>query len=85
MKLQKYITETKVYYLSGKTDSNCNSITFFNTGSQVVVIDGITLKAGQQLAITGSFAEINIKQYDFAFKQVAGAINSLTIVYKKYI
>lgn len=85
MKLQKYITETKIYYLSGKTDSNCNSILFFNTGSQVVSIDGIPLKPGQQLAITGSIGEILVKQYDFIFSQVVGANNQLSIIYKKYV
>lgn len=85
MKLQKYITETKVYYLSGQTATNCNSVIFYNTGTAKVIIDGIPLAPGQQVVITGSVGEILVKQYSFEFIQFVDSRNELTIIYKKYI
>jgi hypothetical protein len=85
MKLQKYITETKLYYLSGQTPTNCNSIIFYNTGSSKVIIDGIPLTQLQQIVITGSWCELLVKQYSFEFVQTAESRNELTIIYKKYV
>ena len=85
MNLQKYITETKVYYLSGQTPTNCNSIIFYNTGSSKVIIDGIPLTQLQQIVITGSIGELLVKQYSFEFIQTAESRNELTIIYKKYV
>lgn len=85
MKLQKYITETKVFYLSGQTPTNCNSIIFYNTGTSKIIIDGIPLAQGQQVVITGSWCEILVKQYSFEFNKTAESRNELTIIYKKYV
>lgn len=79
----QYTTETKVYVLTGSTDSNCNSILFINTGTSTVTIDGVTLQQGQQFRIDGNENEMLIKTYYFTF--AAGGTNSLTIVYKRYI
>lgn len=79
----QYTTETKVFVLTGSTDSNCNSILFINTGTSAVTIDGVVIQQGQQFRIDGNYAEILIKTYYFTF--ATGGTNSLTIVYKRYI
>ena len=83
MGCQQYTTETKIFVLTGSTDSNCNSILFINTGTTAVTIDGVTLQQGQQFRIDGNQDEILIKTYYFTF--ATGGTNSLTIVYKRYI
>lgn len=79
----QYTTETKIFVLTGSTDSNCNSILFINTGTSAVTIDGITLQQGQQFRIDGNRDEILVKTYYFNF--ATGAANSLTVVFKRYI
>ena len=79
----QYTTETKIYVLTGSTDSNCNSILFINTGTSAVTIDAIVLQQGQQLRIDGNVNEILVKTYYFTF--ATGGTNSLTIVYKRYL
>jgi hypothetical protein len=79
----QYTTETKIFVLTGSTDSNCNSILFINTGTSAVTIDGVTIQQGQQFRIDGNYMEILIKTYYFTF--ASGGGNSLTVVYKRYI
>ncbi len=79
----QYTTETKIFVLTGSTDSNCNSILFINTGTSAVTIDGVTIQQGQQLRIDGNYMEILVKTFYFTF--AAGGTNSLTVVYKRYI
>lgn len=79
----QYTTETKIYVLTGSTDSNCNSILFINTGTSQVTIDGIVLQQGQQFRIDGNENEMLIKTYYFTF--ASGGTNNLTVVFKRYI
>jgi len=79
----QYTTETKIFVLTGSTDSNCNSILFINTGTSAVTIDGVTIQQGQQFRIDGNYMEILVKTFYFTF--AAGGGNSLTVVYKRYI
>jgi hypothetical protein len=79
----QYTTETKVFVLTGSTDSNCNSILFINTGTSAVTIDGVTIQQGQQFRVDGNYMEILVKTYYFTF--AAGGVNSLTVVFKRYL
>ena len=83
MACQQYTTETKVFFLTGSTDTNCNSVLFINTGTAAVTIDGVVLQQGQQFRVDGNENEILIKTYYFTF--AAGGTNSLTIVFKRYL
>lgn len=80
---RKYITETKIFFTNGSSDSNCNSILFVNTGTSNVTIDGLQLVPNQSWEITGNRDEINIKTYYFTFASLTEA--GLTIIYKRYI
>lgn len=80
---RKYITETKIIFANGSTDSNCNSILFVNTGVTNVTIDGLTLVPNQSFEILGNRDEINVKTYYFTFASLSGA--ALTIIFKRYL
>jgi hypothetical protein len=80
---RKYITETKIIFANGSTDSNCNSILFVNTGVTNVTIDGLLLVPNQSWEISGNRNEINVKTYYFTFSSLTGA--GLTIIYKRYL
>lgn len=82
--IQNYITETKVFYVGGQTDSNCNTILFVNTGTSTVTIDGFSLTSGQSLSILGNRGEMNVKTYSFTFDP-ADPKTSLTVIFKRYV
>lgn len=82
--IQKYITETKVFYANSQTESNCNTILFVNTGTSAVVVDGFSLTSGQSLSILGNRGELNVKTYSFTFDP-NDPKTSLTVIYKRYI
>jgi hypothetical protein len=81
--MQKYVTETKVYFQSGQTPSECNSIAFINTGTTNVIIEGLVLLPTQSWSVAGNFCEINVKYYNFVFSGVGN--NSLTVIIKRYL
>lgn len=83
MSCKKYITETKIFSLSGQTDSNCNSMSFVNTGTSNVTIDGFTLTPNQSWNIWGYNDEMNVKVYSFNF--TGTGVNSLTVIFKRYV
>lgn len=87
MKCFQYITETKIVSQNTQVDSNCNSITFLNTGIQNVFVDAIRITPGTSFTIFGNYAEMLIKVYSIQFEVIeAGPIGqSLTIVYKRYV
>tara|TARA_R110000868_G_scaffold258476_3_gene516001 strand:+ start:1808 stop:2110 length:303 start_codon:yes stop_codon:yes gene_type:complete len=71
---RKYITETQIYYVNGSLIANCNSITFINSGSNAVNVDGIPLTTNQSISIQGNNNEINVKTYSFTFESGAGSL-----------
>jgi hypothetical protein len=83
MNCRKYITETKIYTQGGQVDTNCNSILFINTGSDVVNVDGVNLQPTQSWSIDGNFDELNIKTYPFKF--LTQTAPSLTAILKTYV
>lgn len=80
---RQYITETKIFFASGSTPSNANSLLFVNTGTVNVTVDGLTLVPNQSWEISGNRDEINVKTYYFTFAAVAGA--GLTVIFKRYL
>jgi hypothetical protein len=81
--MQRYTTETKVYYQSGSSPSDCNSILFINTGTTNVNVEGLVLTPAQSWSVDGNENEINVKYYNFVFNGVGN--NSLTIIIKRFI
>ena len=84
-KLIEYTTETSFYYSNANISSNCNSITFINTGSQAVQVDGITLTTNQSIAFSGNLYEINVRTYVVNFiVNIFGETPQLVVVRKIY-
>lgn len=83
IKATPYETITKIYSVSGQTDTLANSLIFLNTGSLPVVIDGIVLQPSQSFSILGNYGEVNTKVYTFRFK--GNLQGELTVIYKRYI
>jgi len=81
--LIQYVTESKIFFQTGSSPSNCNSILFVNTGTVNVTVDGLQLVPNQSFQVDGNQNEINVKTYYFTFAASSGA--ALTIIYKKYI
>jgi hypothetical protein len=83
MSCKQYTTETKIISDNTTIDSNCNSITFYNTGTSNVFVDGIKITPGTSFSILGNFNEMNVKYYSVLFQ--APGTNQLTAVYKRYL
>ena len=81
---QKYYIEVKQFYTSQKVSSDCNDITFINTGSTNVRVQNILLVPNQQLNIAGNEGEIDTTQYDIFFTTLISTGNELTVIRKLY-
>jgi hypothetical protein len=83
MSCRQYIIETKVFVLTGQTDTNCNSILFINSGTSTVTVEGVVLAVGQQFRVDGNLDEMLVKTLQFTF--ATGGVNQLTVVFKRYL
>ena len=80
---RKYTTDTKIFLRDGQADTDCNSVIFYNTGTNSVNVDGVVLQQGQQLRIEGNENEQLVKVYNFQFS--GALVSELTVIYKRYI
>jgi len=83
MNCRKYTTDTKIFLRDGQADTDCNSVIFYNTGTNSVSVDGVTLQQGQQLRIDGNENEQLVKVYPFQFS--GSLVSELTVIYKRYL
>lgn len=81
--MQKFYTEIKNFYSSSYLESDCNSISFVNIGTNPVVVNGLTLQQNQSLNIEGNFNEIDTTQYYISFS--GAGTNNLAVIRKLYI
>jgi hypothetical protein len=81
---QKYYIEVKDFYTSQKVSSDCNEISFINTGTTNLTVEGILLVPNQSLRIQGNIGEIDTTQYDIIFTNLVNTGNKLTIIRKLY-
>ena len=65
-------------------DSNCNSITFSNTGTGVIYIDKFPLSSNQTISITGNANEICVNKFKILFT-VGASGQACTVIRKTYI
>jgi hypothetical protein len=83
MNFQKFLEEYQTYNTPSEIRSECNAITFINTGTSNVQINGINLTPGQQLISEGNEGEFNATRYRLSF---SGAGNEIcTVIRKLYI
>lgn len=83
MACKRYTTDTKIFFKDGQTETNCNSVIFYNTGTNPVNVDGIVLQQGQQFRIEGNENEQLVKVYNFQFS--GSLVNELTVIFKVYM
>jgi hypothetical protein len=83
MIMQKFIEEYQTYNTPSEIRSECNAITFINTGTSNVQINGINLTPGQQLISEGNEGEYNATRYRLSFSGVGNEI--CTVIRKLYI
>ena len=81
---QKYYIEFKTFYTSQSIQSDCNEITFINTGTTNVSIESVLLYPNQSLRIGGSINEIDTTEYSITFATPINTGNSLIILRKLY-
>ena len=81
--MQKFIEEYQTYNTPSEIRSECNAITFINTGTSNVQINGINLTPGQQLISEGNEGEFNATRYRLSFSGVGNEI--CTVIRKVYI
>lgn len=81
--MQKFIEEYQTYNTPNEIRSECNAITFINTGSTNLQINGVNLTPGQQLISEGNEGEFNATRYRLSFSGVGNEI--CTVIRKIYI
>jgi len=82
---QKYYVETKVFYTTANIGSDCNDITFINSGTTNLVIGEVPLLPNQSLRISGNRGEIDTTQYQLTFATPINTGNQLIVIRKLYI
>jgi hypothetical protein len=82
---QKFYVETKIFTTNNKILSDCNDITFYNTGSVNVIVNDLTLIPNQTLQISGNAGEIDTTQYTFTFPTPNDPANQITILRKLFV
>ena len=81
--MQKFIEEYQTYNTPSEIRSECNAITFINTGTTNVQINGVNLTPGQQLISEGNEGEFNATRYRLSFSGVGNEI--CQVIRKIYI
>jgi hypothetical protein len=83
MNLQPFKEETQTYNAPAEIRADCNAITFINTGTTNVQINGVNLVPGAQLVSLGNEGEINTTRYRLSF--TAGGNEICTVIRKIYV
>ena len=81
---QKFYIETKVFYTSQNIGSDCNDITFINSGTTNFTIMDVLLLPNQSLRISGNAGEIDTTQYILTFDTLISTGNLCTVIRKLY-
>lgn len=79
---RQFVVDTILRTESGYVDANCNQIMFYNQGTSVVTINGVTLAANVGWSIPGNYGEKDVTKYNAIFS--GGGVNSLLVVRKNY-
>jgi hypothetical protein len=80
--MKKFVLDFQQYANNNNIVSECNSITFVNTGTTDVFINKFLLVAGAALAIGGNENEIDTTVYNIYFPAGAGALSVIKKYYK---
>ena len=81
---QKYYNDISIYQIGQYLQSDCSDITFYNTGSNNVSVNGVILLPNQTIQFNCNQNEIDVTKYYFFFIAGTGA-NQLTVIRKLYV
>jgi len=81
--MKKYKIEVMQYNTTRKIASNCNAITFINSGAVTCLVQTIPVVAGASLVIEGNENEMDVTEYNLDFGTSTAGI--LTVIRKYYI
>lgn len=79
--MRKYFVDIIQYGSNNTIVSNCNSISFVNTGTVNAEVNKYILIPGASLTITGNADEIDTTNYQISF---TGGTGILTVIRKHY-
>ena len=78
----EYYNDISIYHIGQYIQSDCADITFLNTGTSNVNVNGIVLLPNQSLAFNANFNEIDTTKYSIFFSGTGA--NSCTVIRKMY-
>jgi hypothetical protein len=78
----EYYNDISIYQIGQYIQSDCADITFLNTGTSNVNVNGIVLLPNQSLAFNANFNEIDTTKYSIFFSGTGA--NSCTVIRKMY-
>lgn len=86
LNLIEYSVLINQYNTGQPIETKCNSITFFNAGTSMMLINGIAFQPGQQLSFDGNFGEILNDNYNISFADIppTGTANMVNVYRKIY-
>jgi hypothetical protein len=79
--MKKYILDFQQFGSNNNIVSQCNAITFVNTGTTDAFVNKFLLVAGASLVIGGNEGEIDTTVYTFYF---TGGVGNLSVIRKYY-
>lgn len=82
--LIEFATNRSQYTNGQSIISNCNSITFFNTGTNTMVVDGVSFAPQTSIVFQGNIGEITNQTFNLSFVNIGG-YNEATVYRKQYI
>jgi hypothetical protein len=80
---QRYYNDISIYQIGQYISSDCADITFLNTGSTNVNVNGIILLPNQSLVFNANEGEIDTTKYSMFF--VGAGAQSCTVIRKYYV
>jgi hypothetical protein len=80
--MKRYVLDFQQYANNNNIVSDCNAITFVNTGTVDVFVNKFLLVAGASLVIGGNENEIDTTVYNIYFPTSAGALSVIKKYYK---
>lgn len=82
--LLEFRTFITAYSFGQVVESNCNSITFLNTGTNIMNVENVAFQPSQSISFNGNIGEITNQFFNLSFTDIGG-ISEATIFAKKYV
>lgn len=84
IELIKFYTYTNNYTTGQTIQSKCNAITFYNSGTNTMVVDGIPFAPQTSIVFQGNVGEYTEQNFNLSFIDIGG-VNQATVYRKQYV